>query len=97
MTVDAAAAARPLSVTLDRLLLDSGTNTWRRRAQKHAFDTEIFVEIRPVETNTGANYFPISSLFVSCISETRIPSDRHGKPAPVCQRNDKFIFSDFKR
>ncbi len=85
-----------VQATLDCPLLRSRANTWRWSAQKHSFDTEIFVNIGPVKTHAWTENFPILSLLRSCVRKSGIPSDWYREAAPVSQRDDEIVFSNYK-
>ena len=57
-----------------------------------AFNADVFVEGRPMNTLTFSDEAPVCSLVSRAVREPRIPRERYGDRPAVDQLNDKRVF-----
>jgi hypothetical protein len=64
--------------------------TPRRNSMKHALNTQVFVNIRPMHTLAVADYLVVVSLLLAGIAKSPRPSQRDANDSPInkVERNE---------
>jgi hypothetical protein len=58
---------------------------------KHAFDADIFVNVRRVDSLTGTDDAKVQALSRACLGETPQPGERNADHAPVDQMSSDLV------
>ena len=82
-------ARRPLSAHFDHC----GTRSWPARwgAMKQAFDADVLVDVRPMNSLAGSDETKVRSLRGRGLGQPPGPGQRHADDAPVGQIGDDLI------
>ena len=65
-----------------------------RRTSEQTIDAEIFIDIRPVDTETRTGHLPVCSLSRGCRLKPWVPGERHGNGPAVHEIYDQRISSE---
>jgi len=63
-------------------------------AGKHALDTEVFIDVGPMDALAGANQTKVCSLLGGRLRETPRPSERDADDPAVCETRDDLVLGD---
>ena len=61
---------------------------------KHAFDADVFVDVRPVDTLAAADDAKVQALRRACLGKTPRPGERNADHAPVDQMSSDLVTGD---
>ena len=61
---------------------------------KHALDTDVFIDIRPVDALTGTDDTEVCALLLCGVRETPRPGQRNANDSPVHKTRHDFILGD---
>ena len=69
-------------------------NSRRWNASEDSLDRQVFVDLGPVNSESGTGGLPSVALFRRGVEKARIPRKRHAHAPPICQIDDQRLARD---